>query len=74
MIFLFRKGAMTNLEVANSKVEDFIAIFEKAKANKTEKKPINSSATTLDAQLKSFEGTSFSDDDAKALHEDLLTI
>ena len=65
---------MTNLDVADMKPGEFMAAYEKVKLISTEKKPINSSVVSLEEQLNRFEAFSFSDEDDRALHEDMLSI
>jgi len=65
---------MTNLDVYNMKPGEFAAAYEKAKANRPEKKPFNTSKLSLDEQLENFQNTSFSDEDIIALHEDMLSV
>jgi len=65
---------MTNLDVAKMNPEEFMAAYEKVKAISAEKKPINSSAISLEEQLNRFEAASFSDEDNRVLHEDLLSL
>jgi len=65
---------MTNLVVTNINSQGFADAFAKVKAKTNNKNPINSSDVSLDDQLKNFEAASFSDDDDKALCEDLLSI
>jgi hypothetical protein len=65
---------MTNIDVINMKPGEFYAAYERTKTVNVEKKPINSATISLEEQLKRFEAASFSDDDFRALHEDLLSI
>jgi hypothetical protein len=65
---------MTNLDVYGKKPGKFVAAYEKAKASRQEKKPFNTSKLSLNDQLKNFQKTSFSDEDIKALHEDMLSV
>jgi hypothetical protein len=65
---------MNNLDVINMKPGEFYAAYEKVKSVNFKKRPINSSAISLEEQLKRFEAASFSDDDSQTLHEDLLSI
>ena len=65
---------MTNLDVAKMNPGEFMAAYEKVKTVSTEKKPINSSAVSLEEQLNRFEASSFSDEDDRVLHEDLLSL
>jgi hypothetical protein len=72
---LFIGGStMNNVDVINMKPGEFFAAYEKVKAVKVEKKPINSAPISLEEQLRRFEAASFSDNDFQALHEDLLAI
>jgi len=64
---------MTNLDIINNP-GTFVETYEKAKAVNREKKPINSSSIPLGEQLRDFEAASFSDEDARALHEDLMSL
>jgi len=64
---------MTNLDVLNLKPGEFAAAYEKAKANKPEKKPFNTSIP-LNEQLERFAAASFTTDDDRALDEDLRFI
>ena len=64
---------MTNLEIMASQPEVVMAAYEAAKANITEKKHINT-GISLNEQLKNFEATSFTDEEVRALHEDLLSV
>jgi len=65
---------MTNLDVTNINSQGFSDAYAKVKDKSNIKNPINSSDASLDDQLKKFEAASFSDDDDKALCEDLLSI
>jgi len=65
---------MTNLDVAKMPPGEFMVAYEKVKAVDAEKKLINSSAISLEEQLKRFEAASFSDEDSQVLHEDLLSL
>jgi hypothetical protein len=69
-----RKKAMINLDFVNMKPGEFTAAYEKAKAARVEKKPFNTAEIPLPVQLERFEAASFSDDDDRALDEDLQYI
>ena len=66
---------MTNLDVANmAKKEEFFAAYEKAKAEKTGKKAINTAPIRVDEQVVKFGKTSFSKRDEQALYKDALSV
>jgi len=65
---------MTNLDVYDMKPGEFVDAYEKAKANRQEKEPFNTSKLSLDEQLENFQKTSFSNEDINALHEDMLSV
>ena len=65
---------MNNLDVAKMNTKDFMAEYEKVKNIGSEKKPINSSSISLKEQLKKFKDSTFSEQDDKALYEDLLSV
>jgi len=62
---------MTNLDVMN-KPGDFVAAYEKIKILESEKKPFNTAQYTLSQQLERFEKASFTEEEDRALDEDLL--
>jgi HD superfamily phosphodiesterase len=64
---------MTNLTVAGMSADDFWAEYQKVNANHEKKAPFNT-GIPLEEQLKKFEAASFSEEDDKALHEDILSI
>ena len=64
---------MTNLDIMKDP-ENFIVAYEKAKASKKVKKPFNTAKITFSKQLKKFEKTSFTEEDDRALDEDLTYI
>ena len=65
---------MTNLDVINMNPGEFSAAYEKAKALRSEKKPFNTADIPLSLQIERFEAASFSDEEYRALDEDLLGI
>jgi len=65
---------MTNLDVFNMKPGEFLAAYREAKAKRLDKKPFNTADIPLNVQLERFESASFSDDDNRALDEDLRYI
>jgi hypothetical protein len=65
---------MTNIDVMNMKPGEFAAAYGKAKAGKLGKKPFNTAEIPLNVQLERFEAASFTEDDDRALDEDLRYI
>ena len=65
---------MTNIEIANMTEDEFFEIYKKMNSEKNEKKPINSSNLSLEAQLERYKARSFNEEETKALHEDAISV
>jgi len=64
---------MNNLEIANDPTgEKFREAYGEAET--TRRDPINTAPRNIDWQLERFKGTSFDDDDVKAMHKDAMSV
>ena len=68
-----KDGILTNLEISKQPGA-FIAAYEKAKAEEAEMNRFNTAKISLTDQITRFDASSFSDEDNKALDEDLTYI
>jgi hypothetical protein len=65
---------MNNVDAASMTEKEFLAAYEKVKAAKAEKQPINSAPIRIDEQVAKFEKTSFSKKDEQALYKDAISV
>jgi len=65
---------MNNLDAVNKTEADFLAAYEKAKAEKKEREVINTATIRIDEQVERFANFSQSEESEQALYEDAAAV